>query len=61
MDNLDPQQEKIRSKLLLNTVVRQVLAEIINEQRTEIISRARAKLLTLNVEVTEADISATLS
>jgi hypothetical protein len=62
---MDPQQpkldEKLRAKVLISTVVRQVVFEMLNENRPEILARSRAKLTALGVTVEDGDIDAQLS
>lgn len=48
---------ELRLKVLKATAVQQAVAEVLNEQRQEVIRRAAAKLRALGVTVTESEIS----
>ena len=47
---------ELRLKVLKATAVQQAVAEVLNEQRQEVIRRAAAKLRALGVTVTENEI-----
>lgn len=61
---MDKQQvidnEKMKLALFKATAVRQVLIELISENRAEIIARAKAKLVAMGVSVEDKEIEVNL-
>lgn len=57
-DQLSPEdREKLRMNVMKAQAVRQAMFEVVGESRTEIIKRARAKLVSMGIQLADSDVA----